>query len=69
MKNIIAVYILLLTHLDARPGRAHNNDPESLGVALKYIPDDVKHHYNFQDPKKKYEPNHNITAEDLLAAP
>jgi hypothetical protein len=48
MKTLFVAYLaLLLTTADARPGRAHNNDPDSLGVALKYIPDEVKHHYNF----------------------
>ena len=46
MKTILA-YLVLLTSIEARPGRAHNNDHEALGVALKYIPDDVAHHYNF----------------------
>jgi hypothetical protein len=46
MKTILA-YLVLLTSVNARPGRAHNNDQEALGVALKYIPDEVAHHYNF----------------------
>jgi len=66
MKTILTFLVLLTqTHVEARPGRAHNNDADALGVALKYIPDDVAHNYNFIDPKKKYEPNHNITASDL----
>ena len=64
MKAILT--LVLLTTVNAQvPPRAHNRNPEALGAALKYIPDEVAQHYNFIDPKKKYEPNHNITAEDL----
>jgi hypothetical protein len=64
MKSILT--LVLMVQINAQvPPRAHNKDPEALGAALKYIPEEVSHHYNFIDPKKKWEPNHNITAEDL----
>ena len=33
------------------------------GTALKYIPDEVKKHYNFIDPKIKWRPDHGLTDE------
>ena len=53
----IFVYLALLTHTKA--------DDEAFGVALKYIPEEVAHHYNFIDPKKKWDPDHGLTADDF----
>ena len=38
---------------------------EPYGAALKYIPEELKHEYNFIDPKKKHEPDHGLTPEDF----
>lgn len=45
--KFLYVYLALIASSKARPGRANNDDPEQLGAALKYIPDDVAQHYNF----------------------
>ena len=36
-----------------------------MASVLKYIPEDVQHHYNFIDPKVKWQPNHGFSAEDF----
>ena len=36
-----------------------------MGSVLKYIPDDVAHHYNAIDPKVKWLPDHGLSPEDF----
>ena len=58
MKNLF-VTVALLSNVNAQD----NNEP--FGAALKYIPEEVAHNYNFIDPKKKWEPDHGLTADDF----
>ena len=36
-----------------------------MGSVLKYIPDEVSHHYNVIDPKVKWLPDHGLSSEDF----
>jgi hypothetical protein len=41
---------------------------QEMAHVLRYIPEDVQHHYNFIDPKVKWLPDHKFSAEDFKPA-